>query len=417
MTIRRIPEDFVVEELPSLATTEALRSAWAAGSTHAVYELTKVSLTTPEGVQRLAKALGFKWGEVDYAGLKDKHAKTTQWVSLPVPKAPARPLLERASTPGMDARLLGWLATPLSAETISGNRFTIVVRDLTPQSVGEMRRRARTLSTDPTWKGEGAGRLVFVNYFGDQRFASARHVKGFAAPHLVKGEFEAALRLLIATPARKDSGKIRSFTRLAATHWGEWSKLLEVLPHCPERAAIEALVASHTRGDYRAAFQALPYLTQQMAVEAFQSHLWNRAAHAMVVQGAICGVGPKAGVLHADDDFGEMLFPPGAGLKEGWQTIEMPMVSPETNLRGVWSNALGGVLRDAGLTLGALTIPGVRRPTFGSAQRPVFAEAKAFEIGTATADDLGRAGRLKVTLRFELPRGAYATVLLRALGQ
>ena len=64
-----------------------------------------------------------------------------------------------------------------------------------------------------------------------------------------------------------------------------------------------------------------------------------------------------------------------------------------------------------------LRIPGLRRPVFGEAMRPLFVEARGFEIGQSEADDLGRAGRLKRMVKFELPRGAYATVVLRALGQ
>jgi tRNA(Glu) U13 pseudouridine synthase TruD len=61
-------------------------------------------------------------------------------------------------------------------------------------------------------------------------------------------------------------------------------------------------------------------------------------------------------------------------------------------------------------------VPGLRRPDFGEAPRGLFAEAAGFALDPPTADELF-ADRLRRSVRFELPRGAYATVLLRALGQ
>src|SRR5262245_11380891 len=84
MTIRRQPADFVVEEVLQTAPGSLLAPGWSRAASHAVYRLTKTSLTTPEAVQRLAKALRVKPGEIEYAGLKDKHARTVQHVSLPV---------------------------------------------------------------------------------------------------------------------------------------------------------------------------------------------------------------------------------------------------------------------------------------------------------------------------------------------
>jgi tRNA(Glu) U13 pseudouridine synthase TruD len=65
-----------------------------------------------------------------------------------------------------------------------------------------------------------------------------------------------------------------------------------------------------------------------------------------------------------------------------------------------------------------LRIPGMRRPAFSDAMRPIFAAAKIANVTAPEKDDLSTsATRLKRTLQFSLPRGAYATVLLRALGQ
>lgn len=417
MTIRRLPEDFIVIERLNQETRSAIAPAWSPEHVHAVFEVTKTSRTTPEVSAELAKAVGARGGEGSYAGLKDKHAQTTQFMTIPLKDAATAGKI----TPGVEgwqwkATHIGWLAAPIEAPAIDGNRFEIVVRGLARETCEEMNRRAGILLLPPTREDphERDWVLLVTNYFGAQRFGSARHGEGFVARHLLRGEFEAALKLAIATPARKDAGKTRIFTRLAATHWGNWKKLAHELPKCPERAPIEALA----RGvDFKDAFAELPYFLQSMYVEALQSHWWNRAAHRLV--SGMAG-GPK-GCLRSDDEYGEMLFPGVETVldasQEALNTV-FPVLGPETVLHSAWGAASRDVLREENLAVGDLRIPGLRRPFFGEAMRPLFTRASAFSMSAPRKDDLsGDPRRLARLVSFELPRGSYATVVLRALGQ
>lgn len=407
MTIRRQPSDFIVEEILGPIPVPG------DGDPHpiVVYRLTKQSLTTPEATQRLARSLGVPPGHVEHAGLKDKHAQTVQHVSVRVNKGSGHAPPSTLIGPGWSAEVLGPRTRPLRAADILANRFTIVVRDLSAGASTEMDRRAAFLSAHAI-----KNTLVMVNYFGDQRFGSARHGQGFAATHLIAGEFDLALKLLIATPARKDSGVRRTFTRLCAAHWGDWSRLAAELPRCPDRRPIETLAAG---GHAREAFAALPYSTQQLAVEAFQSHLWNALATRLIE--GLPGTGGPSGVVRTDDPFGPMVFPAPSKIPELWLDLQLPMFAPETLLQEPWREAAEAILTEHGLSLERLRIPGLRRPAFGDASRPLFARATGFSMSPPEPDELATGGpgrvRLKRTLRFDLPRGAYATVLLRALGQ
>jgi tRNA pseudouridine13 synthase len=380
-----------------------------------VFSLTKTSMTTPDALGHFGKALGARGAAVDYAGLKDKHAQTRQHVSFRADGEPPPDI----SGHNWSATLLGWSAEPMAAPVIEGNRFTIVIRGIAKETSQEMDRRAALLAE----AGEAAGpgqprRLVIANYFGAQRFGSARHGKGFVAIHLMRGEFEQALRLAIGTPARKDMGKTREFTRMLAAKWGEWAQLAGGLPRCPERKAIE-LLASRTQesrateADFREAFGALPYFQQTMVVEAFQSELWNRTAH-----GVIAGSCVDPPPLKSDDQFGEMLFPAVASIRQGIRALQLPLLAPGVPLTDPWRASAAAALAEHGLELADLRIPGVRRPYFGSADRSLFVEARDFLLTPAEPDEFSSTpARRKRVARFTLPRGAYATVVLRALGQ
>lgn len=413
MTIRRQPSDFMVEEQPAPGFLDSLRNRPGRDAPHAVYALAKSSIATPDAAGFLARELRVRQGQVAYAGLKDKHAETRQLVSVPATRRPA----ERVEGRGWSAELLGFTGQPMTAECIAGNRFRIVVRDLTRERARTMERRAAALRPH-----DEPGSLLVVNYFGDQRFGSARHGQGWVARHLIRGEFEQALRLAIGTPSRKDAGRTRRITRACATAWGHWSDLVAQLPRCPERAAFEVLASG---GSFRDAFAALPYFTQAMSVEAYQSYLWNQAARLLARQiadetpptesgGTIRIRGPR--LLRSDDPFGEMLFPVAASVGERWRTLILPLLSRRTRLEDPWSQAAATVLAEQGLTLDGLRIPGLRRPFFGEAPRPLFVHAEGFALSRAEADEL-TPGRLRVTVSFDLSRGAYATVVLRALGE
>jgi tRNA pseudouridine13 synthase len=408
MTIRRVPSDFIVREKLVEDFLRRTRPDIAPGVQMAVFELTKTSLSTPEATQRLAKALGISPGGVDHAGLKDKHALTTQHVTARV-HANGKNSAPELSGPGWSARRVGFVADPIRAADIEHNQFTIVVRDVAEAAAREMHRRAHMLANP----GNGENRtLHIVNYFGDQRFGSARHGEGWVAKHLIKGEFEQALRLAIGAPARKDSGSKRAFTRLCATHWGNWTLLAKELPRCPEKRSIELLTSG---GSFKDAFAALPHFLQQICVEAYQSHLWNAAARGLTEQ--IAAGASAQQVCRADDPFGVMVFPGAKLLDQKWREIEMPLLATTTQMREPWHHAAAAVLAEENLKLEDLRIPGLRRPAFGEAIRPLFVEASTFIMSPPETDDLGNGKRKKVTLSFELPRGAYATVLLRALGQ
>jgi tRNA pseudouridine13 synthase len=437
MAIRREPADFRVEELLSDGFTRGLVLTPSASdpACFAVYRLHKSSLTTEEACNRLAHALGVPTGLIAYAGLKDKHAQTSQAVSIPADARADWP--ERLEGPQWSAERVGFATAACSAAVIAANRFTLVVRGLDRVASQRMYERDRLITlrtpaplatppaaqphTPPTEHAPPTAAevaqpaaprpthpRVFINYFGSQRFGSARHGRGFAGRRLAAGDFEGALQLLIGTPARKDTGDRRVFTRLAARHWGEWSLLARRLPAGPLRGPIEALAVGESAAS---AFTRLPALTQQMAVEAFQSHLWNQTARGMVL-----ALGHADELLRAPDRFGELLFPPADRLPSAWHGLQMPMLARGVKLDGPWADAAAAALAAEGVTLDDLAVPNLRRPAFRPSLRPLLARAERFSLSRAEREPTNP-DRSTRTVRFDLPRGAYATVLLRALGQ
>ena len=93
--------------------------------------------------------------------------------------------------------------------------------------------------------------------------------------------------------------------------------------------------------------------------------------------------------------------------------------APRAQYHECLSEIVAGALEDEGVTLETLRIPGFARPYFGGGDRAFIATARSVSIGEPVRDEFAGGGpaNLACTISFELPRGSYATVLLRALGQ
>ena len=145
------PEDFLVDEVPAYAASGK--------GEHQYVQVQKRLLTTPELVRRLAKACGVNERDVGYAGLKDKFAVTTQWLSLATKTviSPEMPLGD-----GVKILAVTRHDNKLRTGHLLGNRFTITLVGVHEHALEHAERIAAGLRT------EG-----LPNYFGAQRFGHA----------------------------------------------------------------------------------------------------------------------------------------------------------------------------------------------------------------------------------------------------
>jgi len=412
VVIRRTPEDFRVVEVlrpEALARVTPAQEGVPPGR-RGLYLLTKRSVTTLDATGAMGRALEIGTGAVRHAGLKDKHALTVQHVLAP---AGERALPASVEGPGWSAKVLGLIEGDLTAGDIDRNDFVITVRGLSRASNQRLSAHIRArLGRDAT----GTSIMTLVNAFGAQRFGSARAGEGWVARKLIEGDFVGALKLAIATPHRKDSGVQRDFARAAAKLWGAWGEMLPLLPACPQRAAIEALAAGRPEHE---AYAALPHFLQELHVDAYQSWIWNHAA--ALASGASVDA---EGVLHQPAP--ELVRSLAARLAaSGGASAELPTASPELDAGHEFAPLVLKVLAGEGLEPPGLVIPQLRRPRFEGYGRALLVRAEGFAMDKAEGDELAEvpaAGEgagapvvLKRVLRFSLPSGSYATVVLGAI--
>lgn len=151
--IKNTPEDFVVEEIPAYEPSGT--------GEHVFVHFEKRNLTTDAAVRAITRALGVDMRAVGIAGMKDKIAVTTQWISLPAP-AKETSIEEKIGALAIDGvRILAAKrhGNKLKTGHLRGNRFDLVVRgiarDRLPAALVELER---------------VGREGVPNAFGTQRF-------------------------------------------------------------------------------------------------------------------------------------------------------------------------------------------------------------------------------------------------------
>jgi tRNA pseudouridine13 synthase len=382
MKLKRLREDFVVHDVSNFPL--------GSGS-FAVYRLDKSGIGTPEAIAEILKVWNLPRRAVGYGGLKDRHATTTQTITLF--KGPQRSLEQR----GFLLEYLGQAPREFHAKDIVANRFEIALRDLQSDAADRM---------ESLLPAVAAG---VPNYFDDQRFGSLGESGQFIAHPWCLGDYERALYLAIAEANVHDRPREREQKSLLRELWGRWDECKQRLDRSHRRSIVTYLVDHPT--DFRRALALLRSDLRSIAMAAFQSYLWNEVVSQWLQQNL------PAGTWYTR--------PGAAGLLTFWSEV-----SPETSARLVdleiplpsarqrhWPEGieplLERVLEPLGMQRAQIRVKYPRDTFFSKGSRRVL--LKPEELTWQRGEDELAPGRHKLMLKFTLPRGAYATMVVKCL--
>jgi tRNA pseudouridine13 synthase len=398
-TIKATPEDFVVEEISAPPPPFP-------GGRYSIATVRVRNWETNRLVREMARALRISRRRIGYAGTKDKRAVTTQLVSF-----------EDVPPEALRAMLLGDVevldvypaAAPLELGGLQGNRFRVVVRNLSvaPEEaahrVYEVARELRRLGG-------------FPSFFGIQRFGSVRPITHIVGRHIVRGEFEEAVNAYVANPLEGEdatSYEVRSALR-------DSGDVRAALRAFPNSYAFEKAILNHLAtdpGDFVGALRVLPFNLQMMFVHGYQSFLFNRILSERMRRGLPIHE-PVAGdlVLPADS----------AGLPDRSRTIDvsgdnLDRVTERCREGKAWVGGLlfgcesefaagepgqieKSIIASEGLRPDDFLIPEIPRISSKGTRREILAPFRGLEAAVQGAN---------LALTFDLTRGSYATSLIR----
>jgi tRNA pseudouridine13 synthase len=318
------PATFLVEEIPAYLPT--------GDGEHAYLWIEKQNLTTMDLVSRLARVLGTSPHDVGYAGMKDRHATTRQWLSiLGVDPAQA----QAALLDGVRVLSATRHKNKLRVGHLQGNRFEVVLSDLADGEAATIDSALRSFAA----KG-------IANRYGHQRF-------GAAGDNLAVG-------LAVLRGTRREGDARRRKLLLSAVQSAVFNQVLDL------RAKDGGLLTVREGDILERVASGGQFICTDPATD-----------QARVDAGEVVPTAPL----------------PGSRVREP---------APGTAARALEDRALAmlGIGADELAQVGR-SLPGTRRPVV----------VKITLGDPPTAEDA--AG---LRLRFSLPAGSYATVVLDALG-
>ena len=379
MKLKQKPQDFLVRELLDEGYLKQR-------GRYRIYRVTKKKLTSMEAAARLADMAGVPAGEVGMAGLKDRQGVTTQYMSV----QGGRPVFFKAA----DLRIepAGFATEELTSAKSLGNAFEITIRGLRDGERAELERGLE----DVRLHG-------MPNYFGEQRFGNQRHGQGWIARDLARKRHEDALKALVCGRSEHDDARNSRFKSQIEQRWGDWRACREVAGRFGQYISVFQHLMKDAE-DFQGAFRFVASKVRLIHLYAWQSHLWNRALAAyfeettrptdsIVVPSLEGPLVFARGAMAIDPAMKGVFRLPGTGLDD----VDHPHQR----------DLLALALRKEGLQPGEFRIEGVSGFQLKGEDRAILIHPREMRVKE------GENG--KVVVRFELPRGAYATLVMARL--
>jgi tRNA pseudouridine13 synthase len=384
MKLKQHPDDFRVEELTDVVPGES--------GTHTLYRLEKTGWTTPDALAAVRKRWRLERRRVSYGGLKDRHAHTVQHFTIL--RGPRRHLTHQS----IRVTCLGQVDRPFASSDIRGNRFRIVMRALDRPEIEYAERGLKELGDDGV-----------PNYFDDQRFGSSR-TGPFVALLMIQGRYEDSVREALTAPYEFDSARHKREKSLLRRHWGDWQTCRQKMLRGDARQVVEYLAESPH--DFQGAITRISPEMRSLYLSAYQSHLWNRMlARWLPRQLQPNQIGTIA-LRVAELPVQRQLT---AKQRETLSATTLPLPSARAHLPPADARLalMEAVLLEDGITLKQMQFKGRRDMFFSKGERAVLCIPVGLrhEIG----EDERNSGRSRLTLSFDLPRGSYATLIVKRL--
>lgn len=386
MILKQSPEDFLVEEVTSLSPGQ--------DGPFALYRLEKSNWTTADALAVVRRRWKIDLRRVSFGGLKDRHAHTFQHFTIF--RGPQRKLSQQ----GIAVTFLGQVGEAFTSQHIEANRFRLVLRDLSDAAVTHARAALAEVA-----------QVGLPNYFDDQRFGSVAGHGNFLAKALMLGDHERALRLALTAPYPHDRAAQKKEKATLRGHWNDWSACLKLLAPGQAREVV-AFLAEHP-GDFAGAFARLRS-KPSLYLSAYQSHLWNRMLGRYLRDTLPAPMLVEVPLLLGDFPMPRTLSPE---QKETLAQLTLPLPSAKIDLPDddPRRRYLNQVLVEENLQPAQFKLTGMRDLFFSRGDRPTYCQLA--HLQNSVGADENHPGKRKLTLSFDLPRGAYATLVVKRISQ
>jgi tRNA pseudouridine13 synthase len=281
-------------------------------------------------------------------------------------------------------KFCGFLERPMGPDLIAANKFEVTVRKLSPADAQHGKEAISAVEA-----------FGFPNYFDDQRFGSFVPEEGFLAERLLKGHFSGALKIYLSAKG--------NFFR----NWKDWEACLESARREYEKKVFSYL-AKNPKG-FLVLLKQIPQEKMALYFSAYQAYLWNELLRRLIKE-ATFALRAYAGVCQdylfydrlREQDY---LYLSSLALPTAAHNAQMP--------DGLTAQIYNRVLAENGIKKAMFNKLKIRQVYFKAVPRKAIVKPQNFSL-TTLKDEL-YVQKQKIVLKFTLPRGSYATMLIKRL--
>lgn len=385
MKLKQLPTDFIVEEITNIRFTQEKDD-------QTIFLLEKKEIDSYNAIHSIAKKLHIPLSEIGYAGLKDKHALTRQYISIPTHFK-----VQNTEIGALNIQLVGYYKKKIRIGDLKGNKFTIIVHDVKNSELDDVFEIAETIS-----------RSGVPNYFDSQRFGSVVK-KEFIAKYIIKKDYEKAVKLYLTTYFESEPRRIRDEKSKILARWDD-------LRNVAVGDKVFAIIIKEylKTNSWLAAYKKMPASLRKMFVNAYQGYIWNECIKEVL---KTCVDEKK--LYPIDYAAGSLIFYETLSEKEIQQiSPTFRTVSDTAIFSDLEEQVIDFVLLRQGIRLADLNIESETGSFFKSHARPIIVTPENFFISNPVKDEsntIKRSSKFEIEVSFSLPKGSYATIVTKHL--
>jgi len=283
--LKYLPEDFIVEEISldkKISTVDigsGVQNLQEQEGSTIYAELVKVGLTTFHAKDEIARFVEIPSQSIGTAGLKDEVAITSQRISLR--KVRNLQLLENLAFEDFFVKNIVRGKGVLKKGQLWGNRFVITIRFAGPLQAAEKLRIEQSLKE--------ISEQGFWNFYSFQRFAAPRFNGHIMGRHLLRGEYEQAIRTLLFYRGGREPMYFQHIRKDTENHWGNWKYIYQQMRSFPSQFPTELQFLEYLverPNDLRGALRAIAEQVR-LWLYAYSSYLFNKKLSQSIKEGEI----------------------------------------------------------------------------------------------------------------------------------
>ncbi|SRR5581483_11440858 len=381
-SIKQGSEGFRVSELVDESLADNVSQSYDERHRYPLYILEKKDIDSNHALIEIERELRVR---LRVMGIKDAKATTKQYAGME--RAAKNPPAEMKSR-HTHLVLRGFTKRPLGKEFLAGNKFEITIYSAKSTDLSGFVPQIDSIG----------------NFYGLQRFGSERLVTHLVGKEIIKRNFGRAVELLLSYTTEYDTPMSKEIRNKCADP-ENYRQLLKILPRGMdiERQVMAALAAGK---DPIAALRAVPINIRRLFVQAYQAFIFNKCLSVAILGGENL-LEPKAGDLCF-----EMEGPATFGRIIRFDPVAKAKTIPAIRMAGYTLQPGKG--RFENITKTILQEEGVQAKDFNIKEMQELSHQGGFRQALLWCMDFSHQ-QDPLTVSFKLPKGSYATTLLREL--